>query len=50
MGYQEDLEKMESDLKRAKSDIGILDDFLKLLKSTWSDDVNRIVGWVDWAP
>ena len=41
---------MESDLKRAKSDIGILNDFLKLLKSTWSDDVNRIVGWVDWAP
>ena len=50
VGYQEDLETIESDLKRAKSDIGILDDFLKLLKSTWSNDLNRIIGWVDWAP
>ena len=50
VGYQEDLEKMDSDLKRAKSDTGILDDFLKLLKSTWSDDINRIIGWVNWAP
>ncbi|KAF8641974.1 hypothetical protein AX16_009766 [Volvariella volvacea WC 439] len=49
-GYEADLEKKESALKNAKLDVGILDDFLKLLKSTWSDAVDHIVGWVDWAP
>ncbi|KAJ2914835.1 hypothetical protein MD484_g5580, partial [Candolleomyces efflorescens] len=48
--YQEDLQRKESDLKKAKLDVGILEDFLKLLRTTWSDPINRIVGWVDWAP
>jgi hypothetical protein len=27
-----------------------LNDFLKLLNSTWSDAHQRILGWLDWAP
>ncbi|KAF8315990.1 uncharacterized protein EI90DRAFT_3134825 [Cantharellus anzutake] len=45
-----DLERKEEDLKRAKVDVSILDDFLKLIDSTWSDVYQRIVGWLDWAP
>ncbi|KAG9079634.1 hypothetical protein FRC06_007612 [Ceratobasidium sp. 370] len=42
--------RKQDDLKRAKVDVGILDDFLKLLNSTWSDPYQRIVGYLDWAP
>ena len=31
-------------------DVGLLDDFLKLLNSTWSDAYQRFVGYLDWAP
>ena len=48
--YNLDLKNKEQDLQRAESDVGILDDFLKLLKSTWSDALNRIIAWLDWAP
>jgi len=37
-------------LQKAESDVGILGDFLKLLKSTWSDALDRIIAWLDWAP
>ncbi|KAF8311422.1 uncharacterized protein EI90DRAFT_3148020 [Cantharellus anzutake] len=42
-----DLERKEEDLKRAKVDVDILVDFLKLLNS---NVYQRIVGWLDWAP
>jgi len=45
-----DLKRKEQDLQWAESDVGILDDFLKLLKSTWSDPLDRIIAWLDWAP
>jgi len=48
--YEKDLKDKEQDLKKAESHVGILDDFLKLLKSTWSDSLDRIIAWVDWAP
>ena len=48
--YNLDLKNKEQDLQRAESDVGILNDFLKLLKSTWSDALDRIIAWVDWAP
>jgi hypothetical protein len=52
--YEKDLKDKadkEQDLKKAESAVGVLDDFLKLLKSTWSDDdLNRIIAWLDWAP
>lgn len=31
-------------------DVGLLDNFLKLLNSTWNDDYKRIFGYLDWAP
>lgn len=40
----------KDDLDRVKDDVGILDDFLKLLNSTWSDAYQRILGSLDWAP
>ncbi|KAG8729916.1 hypothetical protein FRC11_007753 [Ceratobasidium sp. 423] len=40
----------ETELKNLKEDIGILDDFLGLLKSTWSEAINRAIGWLEWAP
>ncbi|GJJ13251.1 hypothetical protein Clacol_007502 [Clathrus columnatus] len=48
--YNLDLKNKEQDLQRAELDVGILDDFLKLLKSTWSDPLDRIIAWLDWAP
>lgn len=45
-----DLKRKQEDLKRAQDDVEILSDFLKLLNSTWSDPLQRIVGWLDWAP
>ena len=39
--YDLDLKNKEQDLQRAESDVGILNDFLKLLKSTWSDDLDQ---------
>jgi hypothetical protein len=48
--YNLDLKNKEQDLQRVKSDVGILNDFFKLLKSTWSDALDRIIGWLDWAP
>lgn len=40
----------EAELKTLQEDIGMLDDFLKLLNSTWSEAVNRVIGWLEWAP
>lgn len=40
----------ETELKNLKEDIGILDDFLRFLKSTWSEAANRAIGWLEWAP
>ncbi|KDR74022.1 hypothetical protein GALMADRAFT_71541 [Galerina marginata CBS 339.88] len=48
--YNLDLKYKEQDLQRAASDVGILDNFFKLLKSTWSDPLDRIIAWLDWAP
>ncbi|CAZ79969.1 unnamed protein product [Tuber melanosporum] len=48
--YNRDLKDKEQQLQKAESDVGILDDFLKLLKSTWSDAFDRIIAWIDWAP
>ena len=48
--YDLDLKNKEQDLQRAESDVGILDDFIKLLKSTWSDSLDRTIAWLDWAP
>ncbi|WVO12717.1 hypothetical protein L204_100325 [Cryptococcus depauperatus] len=45
-----DLERKQQDLKRAEKDVKTLSDFIQLLNSTWSDALQRIVGWVDWAP
>jgi hypothetical protein len=45
-----DRQRKEADLERAKDDVKTLDDFLKLLNSTWSDNFQRIVGYLDWAP
>ncbi|KAJ4477556.1 hypothetical protein J3R30DRAFT_3704028 [Lentinula aciculospora] len=45
-----DLGDKERQLKKAESDVGILDEFLKLLKSNWSDAFDRVIAWVDWAP
>ena len=42
--------RKKDDLDRVKDDVGILDDFIKLLNSTWSDTYQRILGWLDWAP
>lgn len=42
-GYDAALENKESAL-------ALLDDFLKLFESTWSDCVDSVVGWVYWAP
>ncbi|KAI0045877.1 hypothetical protein FA95DRAFT_1617674 [Auriscalpium vulgare] len=36
--------------KELKVDVGILEDFLKPLDSTWSDAHQRVIGWLDWAP
>lgn len=49
-GYNRDLKDKEQQLQKAESDVGVLDDFLKLLKSTWSDALDRIIAWLDWAP
>ncbi|KAH9943510.1 uncharacterized protein BXZ73DRAFT_74441 [Epithele typhae] len=48
--YNMDLKYKEQDLQRVGSDVCILSDFLRILKSTWSDPLDRIVAWVDWAP
>ncbi|EJT96658.1 hypothetical protein DACRYDRAFT_85650 [Dacryopinax primogenitus] len=48
--YNRDLKDKEQQLQKAQSDVGVLDEFLKLLKSTWNDALDRIIGWVDWAP
>ncbi|KAG9090497.1 hypothetical protein FS749_000503 [Ceratobasidium sp. UAMH 11750] len=40
----------EAELKTLREDIDILDDFLGLLKSTWSEIDNRAIGWLEWAP
>ncbi|EIM92559.1 uncharacterized protein STEHIDRAFT_47682 [Stereum hirsutum FP-91666 SS1] len=48
--YNRDLKDKEQQLQKAESDVGVLDEFLKLLKSTWSDALDRIIAWVDWAP
>ncbi|KAG8896400.1 hypothetical protein FRC00_006010, partial [Tulasnella sp. 408] len=48
--YNRDLKDKERQLKKVESDVGILGDFFKLLKSTWSDALDRIIAWVDWAP
>ncbi len=45
-----DKQRKEADLERAKDDVKTLDDFLKLLNSTWSDNLQRIAGYLDWAP
>ena len=45
-----DKQRKEVDLERAKDDVKTLDDFLKLLTSTWSDKLQRIAGYLDWAP
>ncbi|TRM56273.1 hypothetical protein BD626DRAFT_466674 [Schizophyllum amplum] len=47
---EEDLRRKREDLQRAKKDIVQLDEFLRLLNSTWSDDYQRIIGFLDWAP
>ncbi|KAF5375685.1 hypothetical protein D9615_009410 [Tricholomella constricta] len=49
-GDNKDKERKEVDLKRAKEDVKTLEDFLKLLNSTWSNDSQRIAGYLDWAP
>ena len=48
--HQLDVERKQDDLRRAEVDVGLLDDFLKLLNSTWSDAYQRFVGYLDWAP
>ncbi|KAI0043598.1 hypothetical protein FA95DRAFT_1498344 [Auriscalpium vulgare] len=48
--YDLDLKHKGQELERAESDVGILDDFLMLLESTWSDAFDRIIAWLDWAP
>jgi len=45
-----DKQRKEADFERAKDDVKTLDDFLKLLNSTWSDNLQRIAGYLDWAP
>lgn len=47
---EEDEERKQQDLKRLQKDIVKLADFLQLLNSTWSDDYQRIIGYLDWAP
>ena len=42
--------RRKEDLDRVKDNVGILDEFIKLLNSTWSDAYQRILGWLDWAP
>lgn len=48
--YNRDLKDKEQQLQKAESDVGVLDEFFKLLKFTWSDALDRIIAWVDWAP
>ena len=50
ISYNLDSKNKEQDLQRVESDIGILDDFFKLLKSTWSNALDHIITWLDWAP
>ncbi|KAJ3722772.1 hypothetical protein DFJ43DRAFT_1092245 [Lentinula guzmanii] len=40
----------EQELERLRDDLGILEDFFRLLNSTWSDAYHRFIGWLDWAP
>ncbi|KAI0684008.1 hypothetical protein BC835DRAFT_1409252 [Cytidiella melzeri] len=40
----------EQILQIAQKDVVTLADFLQLLNSTWSDDYQRIIGYLDWAP
>jgi hypothetical protein len=40
----------ETELQNLREEIDILDDFLGLLRSTWSDIDKRAIGWLDWAP
>ena len=46
---KEDMKRKE-DLVRAKDNVETLNNFFKLLKSTWIDKLQRIVGHLDWAP
>lgn len=39
--------RRETELKK---DIGTLEDFLKLLNSTWSETVKYAIGWLEWTP
>lgn len=48
--HERDVERKKAELKKAEEDVGILDNFLKLLGSTWSDAYQRIIGYLDWAP
>ncbi|TFK46122.1 hypothetical protein OE88DRAFT_1638775 [Heliocybe sulcata] len=40
----------EAQLERLKEDVRTLHDFLRLLNATWSEGVNRAIGWLEWAP
>lgn len=48
--HEKDIIDKEYDLKKAGSDAGILADFMRVLKSNWSDPFDRMIAWVDWAP
>ncbi|KAH9928025.1 uncharacterized protein BXZ73DRAFT_90688 [Epithele typhae] len=48
--YNLNVKYKEQDLQRVESDVRILSDFLRLIQSTWSDPLDRIIAWVDWAP
>jgi hypothetical protein len=48
--HERDVERKKVKLMKAREDVVILDDFLKLLGSTWSDAYQRIIGHLDWAP
>ncbi|KAK1234155.1 hypothetical protein PQX77_002645 [Marasmius sp. AFHP31] len=47
---KDNLERTRQDLERAEKDVATLSDFLQLLNSTWSPTLQRVIGWLDWAP
>ncbi|KAK1227925.1 hypothetical protein PQX77_009064 [Marasmius sp. AFHP31] len=46
----DNLERKRQDLNRVEKDVATLSDFFQLLNSTWSPTLQRVIGWLDWAP
>ncbi|KAG5640814.1 hypothetical protein DXG03_006946 [Asterophora parasitica] len=47
---EEAITRKVQDLERVKKDVGKLEAFLSTLKGSWSDSLQRIIGFLDWAP